>query len=217
MLPFRIAKAVGTKAIKPSLYFAVIMSIGWLCVDLADGASDRFHERLGQVKNSSPVRTAEDGAASVGEYASRFWASIESNPGPSILAIVLFTVTVLYHKMKGRSTLAALKAGILKEAPVDPPLPSNPIYAKMLQQAAETQMLETYEKLEARQKTLPNEIQNAAAALKQSEAAYKRAQEAASRAENGYNKDKAYLERLQKEFDDGLKTLVELEAELNKA
>lgn len=216
MLATRLLSTVAKRGTKPTLYLSTIAACLWLAVDIADGASDRFHMRANQAK-TAVVEPAENVMATVTEQASKLWASIESNPGPSILAIALFAMTVVYHKMKGRSTMAALKAGLLKEAPVDPKEPENPILTKMLRQAAENQMLETYEKLEARQKALPNELQNASEGVKRAAANRQKAEEAANRAQNEHIKALAYRDRLQKEFDEGLETLVQLEAELNKA
>lgn len=209
-------KFAAKKATKPALYFSTVAALLWFVVDIADGASDRFHMRVNQAK-SSVVEPTENVMSTVTEYANKLWASIESNPGPSILAVVLFVMTVVYHKMKGRSTIAALKAGLLKEAPVDPPTPENPIIAKMHRQAIENQMLDTYEKLEKRQKALPTEIENAREALKRAESNHKKNDEAAARAAHERMKAQAYLTRLETEFIESVATLAELKTELNKA
>jgi Skp family chaperone for outer membrane proteins len=216
MLGLQTAKIAAKKATKPTLYLSTAAALLWFAVDLADGASDRFHQRVDQAK-STVVEPAESVMATVTEHASKLWASIESNPGPSILALALFSFTVIYHKMKGRSTLAALKAAALKEPPLDPKPPENPLVVKMQRQAIENQMLETYEKLERRQKDLPDEIKAASDGVKRAALNRQKAEEAAARATNEHNKALAYRDRLQKEFDDGLATLVELEQELNKA
>lgn len=215
-LAYGLGKAVAQKTTKPALYLSLLASVAWLVIDLADGAGDRFHLRYEQAKDTV-IQPAGTVAEKVNFHASKLWQSIEDNPGPSILAIALFAMTVGYHKWKGRSTVAALKAGLLKEAPIDPKPEENPLIAKMHRQAIENQMLETYDKLEARQKVLPDEIKNADEALKQATRARQKAEEAASRAVTEHLKAQAYRDRLQKEFDEGLTTLVELERELDKA
>ncbi len=213
MLATRIAKVAFKQGFKPSLAFGILLSAGWLIMDVTDGASDRLRLRKEQA-TTAIAEPADSVMVTVTDQATKLWASIESNPGPSLLALSMFALTVVYHKYKGRTIVAALKAGLLKEAPVDP---QNPLITKMIRQAAENQMLETFDKLEKRQKALPNEIANAHEGLKQAVRNKQKADEAASRAANEHIKAQSYFTRLQTEFDEGLAALVELEIELAKA
>lgn len=210
---FGLAKFAVKKAAKPSIYIALLSSVIWLGVDLADGASERFHSRFDQAK-TSVVEPTEQFADKTHDVLMKLWHSIETNPGPSILAIALFVVTVIYHKRKGASALEAVKATILKTSPAEP---ENPLLAKMQQQALESQMLETHERLETRSKTLPTEIFNARGALTQRSDALNRANESQRRAQDEYNKASAYHQKLVQEQLEATSTMIELEKELAKA
>lgn len=197
---------------KPTVYVGAAAAMLWLAVDIFDGASDRLSYRLSQVQDVV-VEPAETTFNSVQVQCAKLWASVEANPGPSMLAIGLFAFTVIYHKMKGRSTIAALKAGLLKEAPVDV---LNPVLAKAQRVALENQLIEMYEASEERQKTLPDDIKNAEESVKRMIAARDKAQAAAEKAELDLIRDQGYLARLLREEDEVNLTIAQVEAELNK-
>jgi hypothetical protein len=205
--------ALAKRATKPTVYVGTIAAMLWLAADVFDGASDRLNYRVSQVKDAV-VEPTENTFNSVQAQCVKLWASIEANPGPSALAIGLFAFTVIYHKMKGRSTIAALKAGLLKEAPVDV---LNPVLQKAHQAAIENQLIEMYEKAEARQKALPAEIKNAEDLVRRTTAARDKAATAAEKAQNDLIRDQGYLARLQREQDEVAFTIAQVETELNRA
>jgi hypothetical protein len=213
MFAFRAAKSLTKKSVKPTLFLATALSLLWVGIDLCDGASERFHHRVEQAQTevSKPVT---DMTEQVADVMVKFWHSIESNPGPSILAAILFVLTIVYHKIKGRSTVAAVKAAVLREPPIEQPLP-NPTLERIQRDVIENQMLETYDKLEKRQKDLPSEIENAAARVRQADSQRVRTAETADRAANEFEKAKAYHQRLLKEREDGSNLMAEIERELN--
>lgn len=213
MLLLHIAKLAGAKVAKPSLYAALLGSCIWLAVDLADGASDRFHARLDQAK-TSVAEPADQTFTKVMALSSKLWGSIEENPGPSLLALALFTITVVYHKMKGASAVESLKAALLKTSPAEP---ENPVLVKVQREALKSQMFEAYEKLDTRDKALPDHIGIASAHVQRQEVEYNKAREYYLRAENEFNKAKAHRESLLKEQADGKLAMLELETELAKA
>lgn len=213
MLAFKVARSLGSKAAKPSLYAALLGSFLWLAVDLADGASDRFHTRLDQAK-TSVMEPADQTFTKVMTHASKLWESIEANPGPSILAIGLFVITVIYHKRRGASTVEALKAVVLKTTPAEP---ENPVLVKIQKEALQNQMYKAYDKLSDRSKVLPEEIGTASAHVQRAEVIYNKARDAALRAEQEFNRAKELRESLLKEQADAKVTMAELEEELSKA
>lgn len=212
MLALRCAGFVMKKTTKPTLYMATALSLLWVGVDMLDGAKARFHQRVGEAK-SEVVEPVENVMANVTELATKLWASIESNPGPSILALALFAFTIIYHKVKGRTTVDALKMTLLKDNPTEP---VNPVLERVRKEAIESQMLDMHERLESRQKVLPNEISNAFSRLKQAESNKLKAEQAADRADTDYIQARGYHERLVKESQEGKVALAELEVELAK-
>lgn len=211
--PFRVAKLAASKATKPTIYVSLIASLMWLAVDLADGASDRFHVRMGQAK-TTVVEPADQVMTKVTDLATKLWDSIESNPGPSILALALFIVTVVYHKSKGATVLAAVKAATLKTTPeVD----ENPLLVKLRREALSKQMLETFDKLEARHKELPQELSTASADLSRKERELKIASEAAERARIAYSKAVSARDKLLAEETETIATMNQIEAEFGKS
>lgn len=213
MFVFRVAKLATAKAAKPSLYAALLGAVVWLGVDLADGASDRFHTRLEQGK-TAVVEPSEAAAEKIGVMATKLWHSIEGNPGPSVLALVLFLATVIYHKRKGTSTIEALKAAVLKHPPYEP---TNPVLEKIQREALEGQMLEAFDRLEKRDKDLPFEIGNANLNLTQKEQILKRTAEIYEKAKREYDEAVIRRQKLIEERELGKVTMKELEAELAKA
>lgn len=201
------------KVLKPTAIVGVLAAMAFIAADIFDGANERVNQRVSQVRETV-VNPAEDTMSKVQELASKLWASIEANPGPSILALSLFAFTVIYHKMKGHSTVAALKAGLLKETP-EPTL--NPILVKAQAQAIETQMYEMHDRLEARSKVLPQEIKAARQSVDRATSAHDKAVSAAQNASLALMREQGYLDRLLKEQEETEETLKQLDAELNKA
>lgn len=220
MFALRVAKLAATKAgaagyrvARPSMYAAFAGSLIWLCVDLADGASDRFHVRLEQAK-AGVVDPAESAMEKTTVLVTKLWDSIESNPGPSLLALALFIITVVYHKRRGTSTVEALKATLLKTHPAEP---VNPILEKIQREALEGQMLDAFDRLEKRSRDLPDEITAAKHQLQNRESVMNKTNEAAERARNEKLKAQAYYDRLVREQAEGAAAMKELEVEMSKA
>lgn len=97
------------KSVKPAMYLGLIASLGWLALDVVDGAKARIHQRVDQVQDAVEPGAVE-AYAKASQTVQALWDSIVANPGPSILAIAVFGLTVVYHRMKGKSVFAAAMA-----------------------------------------------------------------------------------------------------------
>lgn len=215
MFPIRIAKAVVSKAAKPTIYTAIAAAVLWIGVDLFDGASDRFHQRVTQV--STTVREpVEDTSNQVVDRLTHLWENVEANPGPVAFTILTFIVMVILHKRRGHSTAEAIKATLLRESTATRIEPENKVLKRVQQQTIMNEMSAMHEQLLARNDALPALIIQAHKELEAAALNDKRCHEAAVKANDTYTKVKAHHEKLVKEEEDNNLAINELQHEFDK-
>ena len=106
------------------------------------------------------TRTVERGLVS----AERLWGGVEANPGPVLVALGTFLVTIVYHKARGKSLresveVAATRVQVVTVAPtVEAP---NPVVERARARATRTQLIADQIGLENRLRKLPDEIRKA--------------------------------------------------------
>lgn len=119
------------------------------------------------VYNTHPaeVRQAADVASAA---AVRAWTGVEGNPVPVLVALGTFLLTIVYHKLKGKSLresveVAATRVTVVAvPAPAAPPAESEAAVVKRAQlRATRTQLLADQIGLENRIRKLPGEVQKA--------------------------------------------------------
>jgi outer membrane murein-binding lipoprotein Lpp len=214
MLPIRLAKLAVSKAAKPTAYTALAAAVLWIGVDLLDGASDRFHQRVDQV--STTVREpVEDTSNKLIDKLSRLIDNLEDNPGPVILTLVMFGVAFYFHKKRGHSTVEALKATLLRESTAKAD-EENPVITRVKKQTIMNEMSAMHEQLLARNEVLPNLIVAARKELEDATLKATRAAKAAEETATVLRKTKAHYDNLVKEEKDNDLAINEIQVEFDR-
>lgn len=148
-------RPVAAFAARKSLWASFFAFIIWSGIEAYDGASDRFQARYSQAKDTvvPPVESTFEKVTSI---ASNLWASIEANPGPSLLALGIFAFTIIYHKMSGKSLKEAFATTLIHAAPAKPT-----IIQKAEQELLQERLLNKETELEQLISNLPQQINNA--------------------------------------------------------
>lgn len=167
-------KAVAKWTGRKSIYAGLLAFIGWSGIEMYDGASTRMQTRYVQAKDAvaPPLESTWEWCSVI---ASRLWVSIEHNPGPTLITLVLFIGTILYHKMKGQSIKEAFASTLTRSEPAKPR-----IILKAEQELMYQQLVSTETTLEAQLANLPNQIREAAAVAETLDREATRAEEAAT-------------------------------------
>lgn len=165
----------GRYALKKSMWVSLFAFIIWSGVEAYDGASERFQTRYAQAKDTvtPPVESTYE---KVSTLATNLWASIEANPGPSLLALGIFIFTIVYHKVSGK-TLKEAFANTLMKAPLAPSKPS--IIQKAEQELLQEKLISKETELHSLVNDLPYRIVNALETAKALEKEAERAKELA--------------------------------------
>jgi hypothetical protein len=150
--------------------------------------------------------------AVVAAAAVRVWESVEANPGPALLAVGTFLLTVTYHKVKGKSLRESVEAAASRgrsDPAKAPEEPENPVVTRAKARTMRSQLLADQIGIQNRQRKLPEEIA--------------RAEREATHAAHCLTDAKKNLEAKQKANDDAFKHLealrfqyAECEAELEE-
>ncbi len=93
----------------------------------------------------------------------RVWDNIEANPAPVCLALGTFLLTVLYHKIRGKSLresleVAATRVTVIAPAPRESGESENPVVRRAKARATRTQLMSDLIGLQNRHRKLPEEI-----------------------------------------------------------
>jgi chromosome segregation ATPase len=162
----------------------------------------------------------------------RLWAGIEANPAPVLVALGTFMLTIVYHKLKGKSLresveVAATRVTVVAlptPTPVAPVAESENVVVKRAQaRATRTQLIADQIGLENRLRKLPDDVRKSEQEVCYAEQAVTTAEEALSKAETAMEAKleaesaaKAKLELLRKELAAGESELSAIAAELKK-
>jgi hypothetical protein len=162
-----------------------------------------------------------------GVAATRLGDSIAANPMPVALALGTFLLTVVYHKLKGKSLresveAAATRVTVVTAPPVapqpvtTPPEDESPVVQRAKARATRMQLLSDQIGLQNKQKWLPEAIQNAEKDASYTEQAMIDATKALKAKERAHDEAVTKLLKLREQKRNGDKELGEIEAELVK-
>ena len=181
------------------------------------------------VYNTHPaeVRQAADAASAA---AVRAWTGVEGNPVPVLVALGTFLLTIVYHKLKGKSLRESVEVAATRVTVVAVPTPAAPVaeseaaVVKRAQlRATRTQLIADQIGLENRIRKLPGEVQKAEKDACYTEQAVNEAEEALTKAESALEAKIAEneaaakkLEALRAELGAGEAELAAIAAELKK-
>jgi hypothetical protein len=163
----------------------------------------------------------------------RVWSGIEANPVPVLVALGTFLLTIVYHKLKGKSfsesvEVAATRVTVVAvpaapAAPVVLPEPENTVVRRAQARATRTQLLTDQIGLENRLRKLPAEVQKAEHDVCYADQAMTVAEEVLTKAEQtmeakieAHTAAVAKLEALRKELAAGDAELTAIATELKK-
>ncbi len=193
---------------KKSMWAGLVAFVGWSAIEMYDGAHDRLQSRYVQAKDAV-VPPAESTYDKVATQADKLWTSIEDNPGPSLLALAVFALTIVYHKMHGKGFREAITATVLRSEPKEPN-----IILKAKQDLLFNQLVSTETVLNAQIANLPVQILNAAAVAETLQREAIRANETALTKEQRARSSKAEHERLVKLLETAKQDLVAVREQL---
>lgn len=167
-------------------------------------------------------------AADTGTAAAlRVWASVEANPAPVLVALGTFLLTIIYHKLKGKSLKESVEVAATRVTVVNVPAPTtesdNAIVKRAQARATRTQLLADQIGLENRIRKLPDEVRKAEQELCYADKAMVDAEEALTEAEEtmeakieAHKVATAKLEALRRELAAGQSELSAIATELKK-
>ena len=149
---------------------------------------------------------------------SRVWQSVEANPLPVALALGTFLLTVIYHKLKGKSLresveVAATRVTVVTAAAAKPE-PS--VVARAKARTTRMQLLSDQIGLQNRQKWLPEAITNAEKDAAYTEQAVTDAERTLAAKRKAHDDAVAKLAKLRSQKATGDIELAEIDAELAK-
>ena len=159
----------------------------------------------------------------------RMWAGIEANPTPVLVALGTFLLTIVYHKLKGKSfgesvEVAATRVTVVAVPALGPGAePETAVVKRAQLRATRTQLITDQIGLENRIRKLPDEVRKAEQEVCYAEQAMASAEEALTKAETtmeakieAHTAANAKLEALRKELAAGESELNAITAELKK-
>jgi|GEM_PF-2378259 len=95
----------------------------------------------------------------------RAWSNIEANPVPVVVALGTFLITIVYHKLKGKSLRESVEVAATRVAIVPVPTSSaeheTPVVTRAKARATYTQLITDQIALENRIRHLPEEVKKA--------------------------------------------------------
>jgi hypothetical protein len=159
--------------------------------------------------------------------AARTWDGIEANPLPMVLALGTFSLTIVYHKLRGKSLRESLAAAATRVTLVPVPAPAhepeNAVLARARARATRTQLIADQIGLENRYRKLPDDVKRAEKEVCYTEQAVTEAEQALTDAEHNLEAKLAAsdaavarLESLRKDLAAGEAELAAIAAELKK-
>lgn len=199
---------------KKSMWAGLVAFALWSCIEMYDGAHDRLQTRYVQAKEAV-VPPAENTYEKVTAIAEKLWASIEENPGPSILALSLFIMTVLYHKYHGKDLKTALLSTITHATAPSPPEPR--IIIKAQQDLMFKFLTDSEKELEEKIGKLPDEIAERERVVYTLQKEADRAKEQFDSKQQRANKHKDEFEALKRQYDTAKQDLKDIKEQLGKA
>ena len=163
----------------------------------------------------------------VAAAALRVWAGIEANPVPVLVALGTFLLTIVYHKLKGKSLRESVEVAATRVTVVAVPTPvaeaENLVVKRAQARATRTQLIADQIGLENRIRKLPDEVRKAEQDVCYTEQAVTAAEDALTKAETtmeakleAESAAKAKLEALRKELAAGESELAAIAVELKK-
>lgn len=168
------------------------------------------------------TQTVDKGIAA----AERLWVGVEANPGPVLVALGTFLVTIVYHKARGKSLresveVAATRVQVVTVSPTaEAP---NPVVERARARATRAQLIADQIGLENRLRKLPEEVRKAEQevcyaeqAVTDAEAALTKAEETMEAKLTANETASAKLEGLRRELAGGQTEMEAIATELKK-
>ncbi len=154
--------------------------------------------------------------------AQRAWDGVEAYPFPVILGIGTFLLTVIYHKLRGKSLRESVEVAATRVTVVPVPVHDDdedeepPVVKRAKARATWTQLVADQIAVENRYRKLPDEVTKAEKDLCYTENALVEAEDTLAKREKAYEEAVAKLDGLRAEMAKGQAELAEIEAELKK-
>jgi hypothetical protein len=158
----------------------------------------------------------------LGAAALRAWEAIEANPLPMILALGTFLLTIIYHKLRGKSLRESVEVAATRVTVVPVPTAPGPaeqetaVVARARARATRTQLLADQIGLENRYRKLPEEVRKAEKEACYTEQALADAHQSLESKQKAHEEAVAKLEALRKELAEGEAEMGAIAAELKK-
>jgi hypothetical protein len=152
----------------------------------------------------------------------RAWDGIEANPLPMLLALGTFLLTIVYHKLRGKSLRESVEVAATRVTVVPVPAPSaatdheTPVIARARARATRTQLLADQIGLENRYRKLPDDVKKAEKEACYTEQALADARLALEAKQQAHEDAVAKLEALRMELAAGEAELAAITTELKK-
>jgi hypothetical protein len=158
----------------------------------------------------------------------RMWSGVEANPTPVLIALGTFLVTIVYHKLRGKSLRESVEVAATRVTVIPVPVAAaaegeNTVVRRAQARATRTQLIADQIGLENRLRTLPNDVRKAEEEACYSEMSMNEAEEALTKAEEtleariaAHDAANAKLEAMRKELAAGQSELDAIAAELQK-
>lgn len=177
---------------------------------------------VGTVYGTHPqeVRQLADRAAVSGQ---RVWDGVEANPVPVLLALGTFLLTIVYHKLKGKTFRESVEVAATRVTVVPVPTPSaapgaaeTTVIKRAQARATRTQLIADQIGLENRLRKLPDEVQKAEKEACYTEHALSDLRKALALKEKAHADAVAKLGALRAELAAGEAELEAIDGELHK-
>lgn len=150
----------------------------------------------------------------------RVWDGVEANPLPVAIALGTFLLTVVYHKLKGKSLRESVEAAATRVTVVTAQLPAATaeptVVARAKARTTRMQLLSDQIGLQNRQKWLPEAITNAEKDAAYTEQALSDAERSLAAKRRAHDDAVAKLGKLRTQKAQGDAELAEIDAELQK-
>ena len=174
----------------------------------------------GYVANVTHPEEFARSAAAAGRALVRVWESVEANPLPVAIALGTFVLTVLYHKLKGKSLRESVEAAATRVTVVTahaaPHAPEPTVVARAKARTTRMQLLSDQIGLQNKQKWLPEAITNAEKDTAYTEQALADAERSLAAKQKAHDDAVAKLAKLRTLKAAGELELAEIDAELEK-
>jgi hypothetical protein len=154
--------------------------------------------------------------------AEKAWANIEANPVPVLVALGTFLVTIIYHKLKGRSFRESVEMAATRITIVPVPQAHSPdehepsVLTRAKARATRAQLIADQIGLENRVRKLPSEVKAAEKDACYSEHALAEARKALEAKQIAHTDAVAKLDSLRAELAAGEAELAAIAGELQK-